>query len=155
MPTRLQAASSEHVPILLPLIKAYHAFEGIGLSDAERVLAVEPLLGENDMGRIWLINHADRYVGYIVLCFGYSIEFKGRDAFLDEFFIEEPYRGKGIGGTALAEVISHLAPLGIKAVHLEVGRDNKRARQLYADQGFVARERFTLMSLRLHTLMKP
>ncbi len=149
MPTRLQPASSEHVPILLPLIKAYHAFEGITLSDAERVLAIEPLLGESSLGRIWLISHADKYVGYIILCFGYSVEFKGRDAFVDEFFIEAPNRGKGIGGIALSEVISHLSSLGIKAVHLEVGRDNQRARHLYADQGFVARERFTLMSLRL------
>jgi ribosomal protein S18 acetylase RimI-like enzyme len=39
--------------------------------------------------------------------------------------------------------------LGIAALHLEVARDNARARQLYEKWGFGAREQFTLMSCSL------
>jgi ribosomal protein S18 acetylase RimI-like enzyme len=35
---------------------------------------------------------------------------------------------------------------GIVALHLEVARENVRARQLYRKWGFRARDRFTLMS---------
>ena len=43
--------------------------------------AVAPLLApDNPFGRIWLIRHDGRSIGYAAVCFGYSIEFAGRDA---------------------------------------------------------------------------
>ena len=36
--------------------------------------------------------------------------------------------------------------LDIRALHLEVARDNQRARRLYASAGFAAREQYFLMS---------
>ena len=98
------------------------------------------------MGRIWLICSESQPVGYIAICIGYSIEFAGRDAFIDEMFIVPEQRAKGIGKAALGLVKSEAASLGIRALHLEVARTNERAKRLYASAGFVARERFFLMS---------
>ena len=85
-------------------------------------------------------------VGYAALCFGYSIEFRGRDAFVDELFIAEQARGKGLGSRVLELIRKEAARLGIVALHLEVARDNTRARRLYEKWGFRARERYYLMS---------
>jgi ribosomal protein S18 acetylase RimI-like enzyme len=98
------------------------------------------------LGKVWLIQPADVAVGYVAVCFGYSIEFQGRDAFVDEFFLIESARGQGIGRQALTFVRAAVADMGIVALHLEVARSNTRARRFYETLGFTARDRYHLMS---------
>lgn len=146
----LQVADPSHRDVLVPLVRAYHEFEHVRMSDAQRAAAVAPLLEpDSALGRIWLIVVDGRQVGYAALCFGYSIEFRGRDAFVDEFFLVESARGRGLGSRVLAQVKRQAAALGIAALHLEVARDNDRARSLYRKWGFRAREQFMLMSCSL------
>lgn len=144
----LLVADCTHLDRLLPFVRHYHAFEAIERSDDERRASLAPLLGENPFGRIWLILEAGEPVGYIALCFGYSIEFGGRDAFVDEFFLTATARGRGLGRSVLAEVRETAAGLGIVALHLEVARSNARARRFYESLGFTARDRYHLMSCR-------
>lgn len=134
---------------LMPFMRAYHEFDGITATDPERLEAVRPLLEEGTFGRIWFIETTSRVVGYIALCFGYSIEFGGRDAFVDELFIEEASRGQGLGRMALEAVKEEARLLGVKALHLEVAHTNTVAKRFYSGVGFVARERFHLMSCSL------
>lgn len=142
----LQVAQPAHLGALLPLVRAYHAFEEIARSDADREAAVSPLLGENPYGCIWLILAGEAAVGYVALCFGYSIEFGGRDAFVDEFFLLESARGQGIGRRVLAMLGREAAARNIVALHLEVARSNSGARRFYERLGFVPRDRYHLMS---------
>jgi len=144
---RLKPAGIDELPALLPLVRAYHDFEHVALSDADRTAVLRPLLLDPGLGQVWLIELDEAAVGYIALCLGYSIEFRGRDAFLDEFFIQPPWRGQGIGSAVLREVIAWAAGEGIRAVHLEVARDNHHARATYEKLGFVSRPQFHMMSL--------
>ena len=50
-----------------------------------------------DLGQAWVFFEEGTPVGYIVLTFGYSFEYHGRDSFIDELYIEPQYRRKGIG----------------------------------------------------------
>lgn len=142
----LLVADRTHLDRLLPFVRDYHAFEAIERSDDERRASLAPLLGENPFGRIWLIVEAGEPVGYIALCFGYSIEFGGRDAFVDEFFLTATARGRGLGRQVFAEVRKSAAQLGIVALHLEVARSNPGARRFYQSLGFAARDGYHLMS---------
>ncbi|MCB0208949.1 MAG: GNAT family N-acetyltransferase [Anaerolineae bacterium] len=142
----LKMAEPTDVDILLPLVRHYHQFEQIEMSDADRIKAFSPLLEKNTLGQIWLILLFQQVVGYIALCYGYSIEFGGRDAFVDEFFIEAPARGQGLGRAVLDAIKIKAANQGIVALHLEVARTNRRAKALYTQLGFEAREHFHLMS---------
>jgi len=145
--TVLEIAHESHLDALLPLVRAYHEFERIRMSDAERVAAVRPLLQPGaSLGRIWLVRQLGEVVGYAALCFGYSIEFRGRDAFVDELFIVEQARGRGLGSRLLERMKVEAARLGIVALHLEVARSNNAARRFYESTGFRARERYCLMS---------
>jgi ribosomal protein S18 acetylase RimI-like enzyme len=146
----LHLADRSNLHALLPLVRAYHEFENIVKTDVERVAALEPLLvADSPLGRIWLIAYSGEIVGYIALCFGYSIEFGGRDAFIDEFFLVEEARSKGIGSAVLAAVKKRAASIGVKALHLEVARTNKIAKELYERLGFRSRAAFQLMSCQL------
>jgi GNAT superfamily N-acetyltransferase len=143
----LRQARQDDLSELLPLVRAYHGFERVAISDRQRAGVLGPLLQpDSDAGRLWLIETGNRLAGYVAICFGYSIEFGGRDAFLDELYIAEAFRGQGLGGTVLECVKQEAWALGVRALHLEVARDNGCARRLYEQRGFQARERYHLMS---------
>jgi ribosomal protein S18 acetylase RimI-like enzyme len=143
----LEVAGAAQLAALLPLVRGYHEFERVTMSDAERAAALAPLLEPgSSLGRVWLVRQGDEVVGYAALTFGYSIEFRGRDAFVDELFLVAQARGRGIGSAVLDRVKAHAAALGLVALHLEVARDNLQARRLYERWGFAAREQFHMMS---------
>lgn len=145
-PPVLIVANLSHLELLLPFVRSYHQFEEIEMTDEARVAAVTPLLGDSSLGKVWLIQTAKVVVGYVAICYGYSIEFQGRDAFVDEFFLTESARGQGIGRQALKFVRAAAADMGIVALHLEVARSNTRARRFYETLGFTARDRYHLMT---------
>jgi ribosomal protein S18 acetylase RimI-like enzyme len=79
--------------------------------------------------------------------FGFDLEFGGRDAYLDELWIDAHARGCGAGGAALDALAAPLRALGVRALHLQVRPENP-AMRLYARSGFVASPR-TVMTRRL------
>jgi GNAT superfamily N-acetyltransferase len=146
---KLRLASSKDWEVLVQLVQEFHKFEGVNLSDEQRETSLKTLLENPELGGIWLIDCCDRVVGYVVLCIGYSIEFAGKDAFIDEFYIEPDFRGQGLGKQAL-ELIKPLAKArGIRALHLEVERSHIKAQKLYTQANFEPREKYVLMSAKL------
>ena len=145
----LEIAGPPQLGDLLPLVAAYHLFEGISLSADIREKSVERLLSDGTLGEVWLIKKSDRLIGYIVVCFGYSIETGGREAFIDEFYIEAPERGKGIGAEVLGKLKEHMRTHNIVAIQLEVDQRNERAKSLYVQSGFSYRDKYQLMTIAL------
>ena len=145
----LDLAGPAQLDELLPLVAAYHAFEKVETSAEQRRNSVGKLLHDNNLGEIWLVRKLDNLIGYVAVCYSYSIEFGGRDAFIDEFYLEASERGKGIGGRVLKEITKLMRIRGIVAVHLEVDGQNERARAAYARAGFSTREKYHVMSLAL------
>ncbi len=121
---------------LLEFMRAYYAFDGHGFDREKARVALTALLRDSQFGRAWLILDGASAVGYIVLCFGYSLEWLGRDAFVDEFFLREEYRGRGWGRKTMAFAEEAARKEGIRALHLEVMQGNGAARELYRKLGF-------------------
>jgi len=149
----LRVAEEGDLEQVLIYVRAYHEIEGITHSAVNTASAVRPLLGQSTLGRVWLICRGSQPIGHIAICFGYSIEFSGRDAVVDEMFILPEHRGKGFGKAVLALVKSEAALLDVKALHLEVGRSNESAQRLYTSAGFTPRERFFIMSVPLENTL--
>jgi len=147
MDIHLTIATEDDLDILIPFVRNYHDYEDIKISDNESLKALIKLLSDHNLGYIWLINRSQVTVGYIALCTGFSIEFGGFDAFVDEFFIDKAYRGQGIGSKVLQMVKKKSAELGINSIHLEVARSNEKAQALYRKLGFQSRDKYFLMSL--------
>jgi ribosomal protein S18 acetylase RimI-like enzyme len=142
----LQLARPDDLEKLLPLVAAFHAFQGIEQSEEARRAALMPLLEGTPHGVAYLIGPRVAPVGYIVVSFGYSVELGGLDGFIDEFFIREKVRRRGMGSEVLLTLLPALESHGVKALHLEVSRNNPDARRLYARAGFRPREQFHLMT---------
>jgi len=120
-------------------MQEYYAFDGHGFDEQKARLALTTLLRDENLGRAWLILDGDNAAGYIVLCFGYSLEWLGRDAFVDEFYLREEFRGRGWGRKAMEFVEDAAREAGIRTLHLEVVKQNKSG-QLYRQLGFLEHE---------------
>ena len=147
--TALHLASEADLETLLPLVRAFHEEFGIAGDDDFRREALGPLLSGSPLGAAYLIGPARAPIGYIIVTFGWSVEFGGMDGFVDELFIRPGVRNRGIAGEVLSTLPRALAQAGLRALHLEVRRDDTRAKRLYAKQKFAAREDYMLMTRKL------
>lgn len=151
MTNTVQLRVTNHADLVrvLDLVKQFHEAESIAFSEPQTRACVAALLGQSSFGRLWLITLNAQVIGYIAVCFGYSIEFGGRDAMIDEFFILPEFRHRGYGRLVLGLVTGELEQLGIRALHAEVESNNKRLTEFYRSAGIHARERYQLMSMKL------
>lgn len=133
-------AQPADIGLLLRFNRELNEHDGAPFDEARTCTALKNLIGRPDLGGIWLIGVAGRPVGYLVLTWGYSLEFGGRDAFLDELYLREDYRGQGIGTRIIQHVLDVCQTHGVKALHLEVMAQNTRAQELYRRLGFELRD---------------
>ncbi len=113
---------------------------------AAREAAVAPLLAGSPYGAAYLIGPPRTPVGYLVVTFGWSIEFGGMEGWIDEIYIREAVRGRGIATEALAALIRALREVDVRALHLEADREDRAAQRLYLKSGFELRDRYSLMT---------
>ncbi len=93
-------------------------------------------INNKDLGRFYMIKKDEASIGYIVISFGFSFEYGGRDAFLDEFFIENNHRNSGLGTKVLDFILEEIKNLHVRALHLEVEDTNSVGIGLYKKFGF-------------------
>jgi len=134
-PTFRLAAESD-ADTILAFMRDYYAFDGHGFNEPQARVALTTLLRDSNLGRAWLIFDNATPAGYIVLCFGYSLEWLGRDAFVDEFFLLPNYRGRGWGNQTMQFLEAEARALHVRALHLEVVEENKVALKIYKKLGF-------------------
>lgn len=147
--TALTLAKPDDIDRLLPLVTAFQTEEGIAQSAEAQRAAILPLLEGSPHGAIYIAGPVRAPIGYVAVSFGWSLEFGGLDGFVDEIYIRPGVRGRGIGTELLLAIPKALAGAGLKALHLEVHRDNERARKLYEKLHFQDRSQYLLMTRHL------
>lgn len=129
---------------LLSLMADFNAGEAYPFDPVRAREALLPLLKDDSKGRVWIIRDQHVAVGYVVLTLGWSLEYQGQDAFVDELFVASSHRRRGLGTRALEVVEEACRNLGVRALHLEVERENDRARELYRTRGFADKDRLLM-----------
>jgi GNAT superfamily N-acetyltransferase len=125
----------------LELMRRFYTEESLEFRVARAQSALEQLTADPSRGCLWFIESAGRAVGYFVITSCYSLEFGGRFALLDEFYVTPEARGAGVGAQALTRIQEEAARMGVAALRLEVDRHNPRVRAFYARSGFAAHDR--------------
>lgn len=144
----LTPAYETHLPVILEMMAEFNAIDGYPF---DVVIGKENLIEfiNNDaLGKLWVVATYKEVIGYVVLTFGFSFEYRGRDAFIDEFFLKPSFRGKGIGKKVIQFIEKKAADLNIKAIHLEVEKHNEKGKRLYTGQGYTGNDRM-LMTKRM------
>lgn len=129
-------ASVDDVGRLLPLLRAFCEHFNYRFSEPQKRADVLGLLAQPQLGRLFLVVDRSEVVGYVLLAFSFSLEYGGRTAFIDEFFIGAAGRGRGLGKKVLAFIEDVGRDLAIKALLLEAEETNPRAAALYEKAGY-------------------
>lgn len=129
-------AESKDSNEILDMMHEFNTFFGYAYDRRNTESNLEIFLDNKEMGRLWVIKAGGSIAGYMVLAFGFSFEHNGRDAFIDELFVKEEFRGTGIGTAAMKFLESEAPKYGVKALHLEVEKGNEAGSRLYKANGF-------------------
>jgi ribosomal protein S18 acetylase RimI-like enzyme len=144
MPPRFRAAKASDTETLVAFMALLYQYDHSHFDEVGCRKALPAILEDEAFGKIWMIESDETAIGYIVLTFGYSLEFHGRDAFIDELFIIEDHRKQGIGKQAIDLAIQTCRDMGIAALHLEVEHDNTNAQSVYRRLGFKDHSRYLM-----------
>ncbi len=137
-------ANVSNVELLVELMREFYVFEHLQFDEGAARAALGQILNDRRFGVIQLIRVGEEAAGYLVLTFGFSLEFRGRDAFVDELYLRENFRGRGIGKASLELAGAVCRQEKISALHLEVERVNTRAQGVYRQAGFHDHDRYLL-----------
>jgi GNAT superfamily N-acetyltransferase len=142
----LHLATLDDLDRVVPLVAAFHAEMGYDTDAAHHEAAVLPLLEGSPHGAIWLVGPRRAPVGYVVISFGWSVAYGGLHGVVDEIFVRPPVRGRGMGFEALNGIAKALGASGVRALHLDVARDDARTQRFYARARFQPRDQTMSMS---------
>jgi len=144
MGVTFKLASVPDINLLVELMREFYEFDHHTFDEWAARSALQKILGDNSFGKVWLIQLDGSPVGYVVLTLGFSLMYHGRDAFIDEIYVKESYRGRGIGKRGLQFVEGACRTLGVQALHLEVGRENTVAQTVYRKIGFADHDQYLM-----------
>lgn len=147
MTINFRVAAITDIAILLELVQEFHQEEQLPFDKTVDCEIIANFLADKKLGQLWLIQLKDEVIGYILVTFGYSLEFQGRDAFIDEFYLRPSYRRQGIGTKTLAFAEDACRILDIQALHLEADFNNLDAQRLYDKNGYQRHERVLMTKL--------
>lgn len=129
-------ANKTHFSEILDMMEEFNSIDGYPFQRINTEKNLLKFTENENLGIAWVISYGDSLVGYVVLTFGFSFEYSGRDAFIDELFIKKNYRSMGIGTRTMEFVENEAARLGVNAIHLEVESHNESGNRLYLKLGY-------------------
>jgi GNAT superfamily N-acetyltransferase len=132
---RIRAATADDVPLLRQMIVEFATFERL----EKFVTVTEDTLLQDGFGprqryRVLLPEWNGKLAGYAFF-FGFYSSFQGPGMFLEDIYVREEFRGKGIGKALMAEVASIALREGFWAMRWEVLDWNQPAIDFYKKLG--------------------
>ena len=141
MRAEFRPAGVDDLAQVLPMMSRLYGQDGLQFDAARTRATAEWLLSHPDSGGIWTVEAEGATAGYLVMSACVSLEFHGPFALLDELYLEEQWRGRGLGIRAIEFAAQWARGRGMAAVRLETAHDNLRAQNLYRKCGFILHDR--------------
>jgi GNAT superfamily N-acetyltransferase len=145
---RVREARSADVEEMVELLA--HLFEqerDFCPAPAKQRRALESLLAQPTMGRVFVLTKGSKILGMVSLLFSISTAEGGKVAWLEDMVVRPDQRGKGLGTRLLRAAIDWAKRDGLTRITLLTDADNLLARRLYLRHGFAPS---AMQPLRLH-----
>jgi GNAT superfamily N-acetyltransferase len=145
MPISISRATSVDLESLLLMIRHMRQDDPWSEPFQESTVraSLDELLRNPLCGVVYIVRGEAEPIGYLVVCFDYSLEYRGKGAWIDELFVESSHRGKGIGTQLLDQAERASREHNAKFLHLEVTHGNP-AIELYRRRGFQDHQRYLM-----------
>ena len=124
------------IEIITQMMQDFYAIDNYPMDVEVTKTLFQEFISNEHLGKSWLMYSENEIVGYIILTFIFSFEYGGKIAFVDELFIKETARGKGIGKEAIQFIQTEVPKLSLKLLYLEVEPHNENAQKLYLAHDF-------------------
>lgn len=129
------------VDVVIKMMQEFYAINEYSIDTDLSKKLFEEFLSNESLGKSYLIYDNTEIVGYAIMTFIFSFEYKGRMAFFEELFVRESARGLGIGNKAVDFVKKEAEKVNVKMMYLEVENHNIIAQKLYLANDFVIHNR--------------
>jgi GNAT superfamily N-acetyltransferase len=131
----IRPATINDVPLLSTMIREMADFENAlqNVTNTEADLARDGF-GPEPKFRVLIAEWNQEAVGY-ALFFAFYSTWRGRQIFLEDLFVREPFRGKAIGTSLMAQVAKIAVEENCRAMRWEVLNWNRPAIALYESLG--------------------
>ena len=151
--TTFQLLTSSNIETITSMMQEFYAIDNYPISIEVSKKLFQEFIANEKLGQAYLIYHSEEgrtaeVVGYVILTYVFSFEYQGRIAFLDELYIKESSRGKGIGKQAQDFIKEQALILNVKLIYLELENHNEIAQKLYLANNFEVHNR-KLLKLKL------
>ena len=131
---------------LIELARAYWRFEKISGFQPKLYRKLVTKIQKNpSQGRIWVAIQGDRLIGYLIAVYLISFEYGGISAEIDEFYVKDPERGRGVGESLLKTFRGKMRRQKVVQISLRVGKLNREGIRFYKKFGFRERKGFLIM----------
>lgn len=134
--TSFKKIDTTDIPVVIDMMERFYAIDGYPMERDVTIHNFHYFINHPQLGQVFLIQYNEENAGYIVLNFLFSFEFAGTIGFLDELFITESMRGKGIGKEAITFIKRFAQQQMLKVVFLETEPHNVKAQELYKKSGW-------------------
>jgi ribosomal protein S18 acetylase RimI-like enzyme len=98
--------------------------------------ALELFLGRPELGFVWLAYEGGEPVAVCVVSWAISTSIGAVVAKLDDVYVSQTQRGRGIGSAHLRQLKAELQQLGVRRIDTSVHLQNEPARRFYERHGF-------------------
>jgi ribosomal protein S18 acetylase RimI-like enzyme len=145
MATTYRPVLASDIDLTVAMMREFYAIDDYPMDEHRARQLFHTFLENETLGKAWLILDNGDVVGYLILTFVFSFEFGGTIAFVDELYVSDRARRKGVGTATVAFIKAEAEILDIKMLYLEVEHHNTIAQKLYGAAGFEAHKRKFMM----------
>jgi ribosomal protein S18 acetylase RimI-like enzyme len=142
---RWKEATEADAGILADWIRRYYEYDGIPFDEPEIRAGLIVLFRDPILGRAWLITRGTEVIGYTIIGYDFDLEVGGRLATVTDLYLAPEHRRMGHGRRTLEFVAEFCRASGVRALQLQVERDNVEAQALYESFGFQAADRTPML----------
>lgn len=147
--TTFQPIEIHQIEAITQMMQDFYAIDNYPIDIEVSKKLFHEFISDDKLGKAWLIYSENELIGYVILTFVFSFEYHGKIAFIDELYLKESARGKGIGAKTLRFIKEQIPKLSLKLLYLEVEHHNENAQKLYLANDFEVHNR-KLLKYKLH-----
>lgn len=138
---QFKTLETSQIEIVTQMMQDFYAIDNYPIDIEVSKDLFKEFISDEKLGKAWLIHSDNDIVGYVILTYVFSFEYKGKIAFLDELYIKENFRGKGIGKQTIDFIKEQASNQNVKLIYLEVENHNQNAQKLYLANDFEVHNR--------------
>ncbi len=136
-----QALQPMQIEEVVSMMEDFYAIDNYPIDIELSKKLFEEFIINQHLGKSWVIHHNNQIIGYVIITFIFSFEYKGTIAFLDELFIKKSHRNKGFGTKTIQFIINQVKKQNLKLIILEVENHNLKAQKMYSENNFEVHNR--------------